>query len=146
MPPLASPATECLTTAEREVVAGALSGKSTAEIATARGTSPRTIANLLARAYRKVGVRSRFELAALMNPTEQNANDATILSEREQAVLTQLARGQCNKAIAYELRLAEGSVSTYLKRAAAKLGVHGRMMLIHRGRQLLAAGELELAA
>ncbi len=146
MPPLAPKTTECLTTAEREVVDGALSGKSTAEIAMERGSSPRTIANLLARAYRKLGVRSRFELAALMNPTERSADDATILSEREQAVLTQLARGQCNKAIAYELHLAEGSVSTYLKRAAAKLGVHGRMMLIHRGRQLLAAGELPLAA
>ena len=94
----------------------------------------------------RLGVRSRFELAALTSPTAASSHETTMLSEREYAVLTQLVRGQCNKAIAYELQLAEGSVSTYLKRAAVKLGVRGRMMLIHRGRQLLAAGELSVAA
>ena len=130
----------------RETVDAALTGKSTALIAEERGSSPRTIANLLARAYRKLGVRSRFELAALMNPGAPVEAEASALSDREQAVLAHLARGECNKAIAYELQLAEGSVSTYLKRAAEKLGVQGRMMLIHRGRQLLAAGGLSIAA
>lgn len=146
MSPLASTATDCLTTAEREVVDAALTGKSTALIAQERGSSPRTIANLLARAYRKLGVRSRFELAALMNPGAPVEAEVSPLSDREQAVLAHLVRGECNKAIAYELQLAEGSVSTYLKRAAEKLGVQGRMMLIHRGRQLLAAGGLSIAA
>lgn len=127
-------------------MAGALAGKSTAQIALERGSSPRTIANLLARAYRRLGVRSRFELAALTHPAAEPSPDVTVLSEREYAVLTQLVRGQCNKAIAYELQLAEGSVSTYLKRAATKLGVHGRMMLLLRGRQLITAGERSVAA
>jgi DNA-binding CsgD family transcriptional regulator len=53
-----------LTAAERAVTKLVLSGKSNAEIARQRGTSPRTIANQLASLYRKLGVRSRRELSA----------------------------------------------------------------------------------
>jgi len=53
-----------LTDAEREVVAGVLSGRSNAAIAIARRTSARTVANQLAAIYRKLGVSSRWELAA----------------------------------------------------------------------------------
>lgn len=133
---------ENLTAAEREVVHAVLLGQSTAEIALSRRSSPRTIANLLARAYRKAGVTSRFELAVVAGVATSVPGDASQLSEREQEVLAHLVRGRCNKAIAYELRVTEGSVATYLKRAAAKLGVQGRMMLIQRCRQLRAAGGL----
>jgi DNA-binding CsgD family transcriptional regulator len=53
-----------LTPAEREVVLLALDGHGNAAIANERGCSARTAANLLARACRKLGVRSRGELAA----------------------------------------------------------------------------------
>ena len=53
-----------LSNAEREVVELALSGMSNRQIAESRGCSSRTIANQLASAFRKVGVRSRAELAA----------------------------------------------------------------------------------
>jgi DNA-binding NarL/FixJ family response regulator len=53
-----------LTVAEREVVAGVLNGRSNAAIAAARRTSTRTVANQLAAIYRKLGVSSRWELAA----------------------------------------------------------------------------------
>jgi DNA-binding CsgD family transcriptional regulator len=53
-----------LTPAEREVVTGLLQGRTYAEIAGARGTSARTIANQVASAFRRLGVRSRGELAA----------------------------------------------------------------------------------
>ena len=53
-----------LTNAERHVVVALLQGKSNAEIARERGTSPRTIANQVAAVFRKLGVRSRAELAA----------------------------------------------------------------------------------
>jgi DNA-binding NarL/FixJ family response regulator len=53
-----------LTAAEREIVAGVLSGRSNAAIAQARRTSTRTVANQLAAIYRKLGVFSRWELAA----------------------------------------------------------------------------------
>jgi DNA-binding CsgD family transcriptional regulator len=54
-----------LTQAEREVAQYSLTGMSSAEIAAARRTSTSTVTNQLASAFRKVGVSSRGELAAL---------------------------------------------------------------------------------
>ena len=59
-----------LTAAERDVTSQVLAGLSTAAIARARGRSERTIANQLASIYRKLGVASRAELAALASPDE----------------------------------------------------------------------------
>jgi DNA-binding CsgD family transcriptional regulator len=53
-----------LTPTERHVATLVIRGQSTAAIARARGTSPRTIANQLAAIYAKLGVRSRRELRA----------------------------------------------------------------------------------
>src|SRR5687768_17615162 len=53
-----------LTTAESEVLALAVAGLSNAAIAQRRHCSVRTVANLLARAYRKLGVGSRSGAAA----------------------------------------------------------------------------------
>ncbi len=61
---LSGPEFECLTRAERAVVALAAAGLSNQQIARARKSAPRTVANQLASAFRKVGVGSRFELAA----------------------------------------------------------------------------------
>jgi DNA-binding CsgD family transcriptional regulator len=51
-----------LAPAERDIVRGVLAGRSNAEIARGRGTSPRTVANQLAALFRKLGVGSRAEL------------------------------------------------------------------------------------
>ena len=53
-----------LTPAERQVALAVLAGYSNAEIARTRGSSPRTVANQIASIFRKLGVRSRGELAA----------------------------------------------------------------------------------
>lgn len=53
-----------LTAAEREVVAALLAGKSNAEIAKARETSTRTVANQVASIFRKLDVHSRAQLVA----------------------------------------------------------------------------------
>jgi DNA-binding NarL/FixJ family response regulator len=53
-----------LTLAERQVVTGVLNGRTNAAIAMTRRTSCRTVANQLAAIYRKLGVSSRWELAA----------------------------------------------------------------------------------
>ena len=53
-----------LTSAEREVALLALDGKSNHEIAEARHCSVRTVANQLQSVFRKLGIRSRAELAA----------------------------------------------------------------------------------
>jgi DNA-binding CsgD family transcriptional regulator len=56
---------ERLTPSERAIVGLVAQGRSTAEIARARGTSASTVANQLSMIYRKVGVGSRRELGAL---------------------------------------------------------------------------------
>jgi DNA-binding NarL/FixJ family response regulator len=53
-----------LTSAERGVAILAAEGLSTRAIAARRGASLRTVSNQLASVYEKLGVRSRFELAA----------------------------------------------------------------------------------
>ncbi len=53
-----------LTDAEREVALLVLAGISNARIAAQRKTSTRTVANQLASIYKKLGVRSRADLAA----------------------------------------------------------------------------------
>ena len=53
-----------LTLAEREVALLALAGKSNQDIAEARHCSVRTVANQLQSVFRKLGIRSRAELAA----------------------------------------------------------------------------------
>ncbi len=52
-----------LSEAELAVKEALLRGESNAEIAHARGTSVRTVANQVASLFRKLGVRSRAELA-----------------------------------------------------------------------------------
>lgn len=51
--------------AELAVARDAVAGLSNAAIARRRGRSPRTIANQLSAIYRKLGISSRAELAAL---------------------------------------------------------------------------------
>ncbi|WP_394847853.1 LuxR C-terminal-related transcriptional regulator [Pendulispora brunnea] len=55
-----------LSASERAVLLGVLCGKTNAEIAQARRSSVRTVANQVASAFRKLGVSSRGELAARM--------------------------------------------------------------------------------
>jgi DNA-binding NarL/FixJ family response regulator len=65
--PLALPgALSSLSAAEREVASAVLEGKCTAEIALERRRSARTIANQIASVFRKLGVNSRAELAAVL--------------------------------------------------------------------------------
>jgi|SRR5579884_4538467 len=55
---------EVLTPTERAIATLAAEGRSTSEIARARGTSPHTVSNQLRAIYRKLGVASRRELGA----------------------------------------------------------------------------------
>jgi DNA-binding CsgD family transcriptional regulator len=56
-----------LTAAEQEIALAILAGASRSEVAQARGTSIRTVSNLLAQMFRKLGVGSRIELAARLS-------------------------------------------------------------------------------
>jgi DNA-binding CsgD family transcriptional regulator len=66
---VADPGPWSLTPAEREVAAAAVAGQSNEMIAAARGAAVRTVANQLASIYRKLGINSRAELAALWHGT-----------------------------------------------------------------------------
>ncbi len=62
-------ATDLFTLAERDVADAVLRGMTDADIARARGTSVRTVANQMRRLFAKVGARSRGELRAkLLGP------------------------------------------------------------------------------
>ncbi len=65
LPTVSMPAV--LTPAERLVALDLLDGKSNPEIARARGTSARTIANQVAAIFRKLGVASRSDFAYAMS-------------------------------------------------------------------------------
>ncbi|MBI4816668.1 MAG: helix-turn-helix transcriptional regulator [Deltaproteobacteria bacterium] len=58
---------DSLTSAELDVLDRLIEGLSNAEIARKRGVSNRTIANQLASIYKKLGVGSRSEVAALIS-------------------------------------------------------------------------------
>jgi DNA-binding CsgD family transcriptional regulator len=59
---LSSPESSTLTPSESHVVELLLEGKTNAEIAALRATTPRTVANQVASLFRKLGVQSRLEL------------------------------------------------------------------------------------
>jgi DNA-binding CsgD family transcriptional regulator len=65
-----------LTSAEQEIARAILAGASRREVARARGTSIRTVSNLLAQMFRKLGVRSRIELAAYLSDASPPAGTA----------------------------------------------------------------------
>jgi DNA-binding NarL/FixJ family response regulator len=56
-----------LTSAERAVLELLLRGRSNGQIAAARGTSTRTVANQVASIFRKLGVSSRAELSSKLS-------------------------------------------------------------------------------
>lgn len=59
-------AVDMLTASERAVADLVLAGRSTRDIAAHRGTAERTVSNQIQSIYRKLGVRSREELALLL--------------------------------------------------------------------------------
>ena len=63
---------------------------------------------------------------------DPRALDPRALSDRERQVARFVALGHANKLIAYELGISEASVATHVRRAAAKLGVDGRVQLAER--------------
>jgi DNA-binding CsgD family transcriptional regulator len=65
-----------LTPAERAVVALAVAGATNAEIARTRSASERTVCNQLTRAFRKLSVGSRAELAERFARVDWSAEDA----------------------------------------------------------------------
>jgi DNA-binding NarL/FixJ family response regulator len=92
-----------LTAAERQVVTGVLNGRTNAAIAMTRRTSCRTVANQLAAIYRKLGVSSRWELAARVaaRPSTKRATRTSMQVGKPQTLSTRSASlGECVATVA----------------------------------------------
>ena len=66
-----------LTATENQVAQGVVDGKSNKEIAAERGVSAKTVANQLRAIYEKLGIASRFELAARARSGSQPPEEAS---------------------------------------------------------------------
>jgi len=63
-------------------------------------------------------------------PNRARVPESAALTEREEEIVRQVARGHGNKLIAYELGLSTGTVASHLASAQRKLGVRNRLELI----------------
>lgn len=61
----------------------------------------------------------------------------TLLTQREMQIATLIALGRVNKQIAHQLHISEWTVSTYLRRIFAKLGVESRAAMVYRCASLI---------
>ena len=68
--------------------------------------------------------------------TDNSANQASLLSERQTAVLLRAIQGQSNKVIALELGIAEGTVKSHLSAAFRVLGVNNRIEAVFAAAKL----------
>jgi DNA-binding CsgD family transcriptional regulator len=120
-----------LSASELDVVRFVARGFSNAAIAKTRGCAERTVANHLARVYKKLGISGRRELRASLAHRSSDGEQLSLatlgaqraLSAREREIFILAAEGESNKSVAYTLGISVSSVSTYLRRARSKLGV-----------------------
>ncbi len=69
-------------------------------------------------------------VASTLPDTPVDDSRLATLSERERAILLEVARGRSNAEIAAALHIAEATVKTYLGRLRTKLDVHDRVQLV----------------
>lgn len=76
-----------------------------------------------------------FSCAIIKDSTKKELVDldlTILLSGREMQIATLVAQGYANKQIAQRLRISEWTVSTYLRRIFAKLGVDSRAAMVYK--------------
>ncbi len=82
-------------------------------------------------------IYTRKLLAAFKNtPADQEALVESVLSEREIKVLSCIAAGKSNQAIAHELVIEVSTVKTHVNNIFTKLGVHSRTQAVARAKEL----------
>jgi len=72
------------------------------------------------------------ELAKMVRRSEQGADGVGALSRREREVLSLVAEGLNNRAIASRLYISENTVKNHVRNIHEKLGVHNRMEAVVR--------------
>ena len=114
-----------------ELLGRGFSGK---QIAYQLGVPEPAVSRAAARAARRLGLRSRTELAARFAPRTAPAETGTLdeLSEAEREVALLACAGESNEAIAARRRRSARTVANQLGAAFAKLGVHSRIELVVR--------------
>jgi RNA polymerase sigma factor (sigma-70 family) len=118
---------------EREVVErNVLGGETEASIAKDLGVSESRISQLISRAL------SRLRDEPVPTPREQapTPRSANTLSQREVAVLQEVANDKSNKEIARALLIGEETVKSHLRHIHSKLGVSHRAGAVARGFRL----------
>lgn len=96
-------------------------------------------ADVIRKLVRRVGLRRMGHttaqyLAAVVVPQARRTTSGNLLSRREREVLTLLAEGMSNKAIARRLNVGEPTVKFHLKNLFAKLGVSRRTLAVNVAR------------
>ena len=80
-----------------------------------------------------VATRLLNELATMVKRSEQGSEGVGSLSKREREVLSLVAEGLNNRAIAARLFISENTVKNHVRNIHEKLGVHTRMEAVVRG-------------
>lgn len=138
---------KALTPSELRVVLRVASGDTNADAGHHLHLAENTIKAHVRRARIKLGARDRAHLVALairdrligFDAAGQIIDTATTsaassgLGPRELDVLSGMAGGMANTAIATQLGIAEDTVKTYAKRMFMKLGVHDRAQAVAVG-------------
>lgn len=98
------------------------------------------VIGLVALIFIALGIWVGLRVARRDRPGPFEINDRALaslgISEREYAVLEQLAAGQSNKEIARELGISPNTVKTHVARLYAKLSVSKRTEAVNKSREL----------
>jgi DNA-binding NarL/FixJ family response regulator len=137
---------EPLSLAEREVARLAAGGLSNERIALARRRSVHTVARQISCILGKLKLSSRHAIAALDIDDASAAADSGRppgwgeLGQREREVVSRLAHGLPQKAIAIELGVAPSTVCNTIQRIEAKLGFNSHSELVRAAARWMRAG------
>jgi len=127
------PIPDVLTPREREIATLASAGLSNKQIARQSNLVEGTVKIHLHNIYRKLGVKNRTALAALLNGYRLNWTNSSMarptLSSKSLGVATLASAGLSNKQIARRSNLVEGTVKIHLHNIYRKLGVKNRTAL-----------------
>jgi DNA-binding CsgD family transcriptional regulator len=118
-----------LTKRERQVLAEARTGATTAEIAARLFVAPSTVKSHLSSIYLKANAVRRVHVVAVTAPDDIDLAHLE-LSQRQQEIVRRLIRGESNAEIARCLWVSPETVKDHLHRIYRLLGVRSRVQVV----------------